>query len=112
MIRKKFEPAFSGLLNGLRHRSILTQYVLGAGAIIAGLILKLTYMEWIAVLICIGMVITAEYLNTAIEFICNYLTIRKDDRIRVIKDIAAGAVLASSLCALTIALMILGHHLH
>ena len=93
------------------HRSILTQFVLGALAVAAGLILRITSGEWIAVVLCIGMVITTEYLNTAIEFICNYLTTKKDAKIKEIKDLAAGAVLVSSLTALVTAIIILLRHI-
>ena len=111
MLKKKFKPAFEGLRNGMVHRSILTQFVLGALAVAAGVILRITSGEWIAVVLCIGMVITTEYLNTAIEFICNYLTTKKDAKIKEIKDLAAGAVLVSSLAALVTAIIILLRHI-
>jgi len=111
MLKKKFKPAVNGLLGGFGHRSILTQYILGALAVIAGFILRLTYMEWLAVIVCIGMVILTEYLNTAIEFTCDFLTTERDEQIKVIKDIAAGAVLVASLTALVTAIVILLHHI-
>ena len=111
MLKKKFKPAFEGLRNGMVHRSILTQFVLGVLAVAAGVILRITSGEWIAVVLCIGMVITTEYLNTAIEFICNYLTTKKDAKIKEIKDLAAGAVLVSSLTALVTAIIILLRHI-
>ena len=109
-MRKKFGPAFAGLLAGLRHKAVLTQFVLGFCAVAVGLILHLSSMEWIAVILCIGLVITAEYLNTAIEFLCNYLTGYQDERIRVIKDLSAGAVLAASMAALAVAIILVFRH--
>ncbi|MBP3868848.1 MAG: diacylglycerol kinase family protein [Solobacterium sp.] len=111
MLKKKFKPAVNGLLDGFGHRSIVTQYVLGTMAVIAGFILRLTYQEWLAVIICIGLVIVTEYLNTAIEFTCDFLTTERDEQIKVIKDIAAGAVLVASLTALVTAIVILFHHI-
>ena len=111
MLKKKFKPAFEGLLNGMAHRSIRIQFLLGALAAAAGLVLKITSGEWIAVVLCIGLVITTEYLNTAIEFVCNYLTTKKDAKIKEIKDLAAGAVLVSSLTALVTAIIMLLRHI-
>jgi diacylglycerol kinase (ATP) len=34
-----------------------------------------------------------ECVNTAIERLCDYLTQEKDENIKIIKDIAAGAVI-------------------
>ena len=110
MIRKKFGPAIAGLFAGLRHRSIRIQFILGAMAIAAGLLLRISSGEWIAVILCIGLVIQAEFMNTAIEFICNYLTINRDEKIKVIKDLAAGGVLVSSGAALFVAIIIFVRH--
>jgi len=111
MIRKKIGPAFHGLVQGMNHRSIRIQWILGALAVTAGFILRLTAGEWVAVILCIGLVVTAEYLNTAVEFLCNYLTQETDEQIGRIKDISAGGVLAASIAALAAALVILAGHL-
>jgi undecaprenol kinase/diacylglycerol kinase (ATP) len=85
--------------------------VLAAMAVIAGMIMKLTYTEWLVVILCIGLVITAEILNTCIEKICDFCTLERDEQIRMIKDLGAGAVLCASLTALISALVILIRHL-
>ena len=87
------------------------QFLLAALAAAAGLMLHLSAAEWQTVLVCIGAVITAEMLNTCIEDLCNLHTLAQDERIRTIKDLAAGAVLAASLIALANALLILWNHL-
>ena len=107
----KFKAAFAGIADGLGHRSVRIQYELAACALVAGCIMKLTAGEWVAVIICIGMVITAEMLNTCIEKICDMYSTEIDARIKVIKDIAAGAVLAASAAALVTAMVILAVHL-
>lgn len=77
----------------------------------AGFILKLDGMEWIAVILCIALVITAEMLNTCIEQVCDLISKEKREEIRKIKDIAAGAVLMSSIGALVVASIILIKHM-
>ena len=110
-MKKKFLPAFKGVIDGFHDAGILIQYVLGVCAMIAGFILKLSTIEWILFIICIGMVISTEVLNTCIERLCDLYTEEEDERIRKIKDMAAGAVLISSAAAGFSALIILLNHL-
>ena len=110
-MKKKFSDAFTGLLKGTGHRSILTQYILAAMAVCAGFVLHLRVLEWVAVIVCIGLVITAEILNTCIEKLCDLYSTDYSNRIREIKDLAAGAVLAASLTAFVTAMVILFSHI-
>lgn len=66
--------------------------------IIAGLLFHISTVEWIAVIFAIGLVLTAEAINSAIERLSDVVQPEKDDRIRDVKDICAGAVL---ICAIT-----------
>ena len=63
-------------------------------------------MEWIAVILCIGMVIGAELFNSAIERIVDLVSPQRHPLAGQIKDIAAGAVLICALTALIIGLII------
>lgn len=110
-MKNKFSAAFSGIVTGLRHRSIILQFLLGFLAILAGFALQLTTGEWIAVVLAIVMVIGAEMLNTCIELLCDLYTRDYNEMIKAIKDIAAGAVLVISLGAFVTALIILFRHL-
>ncbi len=58
----------------------------------AGFWFHIDRFSWIAILICIGMVYTTEIVNTAIEKIMDMISPEKNEQVRVIKDIAAGAV--------------------
>lgn len=110
-MKNKFKCAFQGIWTGMHHTSILVQMVLACLAVIAGLLLQLTSTEWCLVVLCIGCVITTEMLNTCIEKICNMYSMEYRTDIRIIKDMAAGAVLISSLMSFVIAMIILIHHL-
>lgn len=110
-IRKKFTAAFHGIRDGLKHRSIATQFLLALAALLAGILMRLTPLEWTAVVICTAMVITSEMLNTCIEFLCDLYTMEYNEKIRLIKDIAAGAVLISAIGALITAIIILIQHI-
>ncbi len=110
-MKEKFNNAFSGLMDGIRDHSIRTQMILGLMAVCAGLFLRLDSGEWIAVVICIGMVVSTEMLNTCIERLCDLYDTHRNEKIHVIKDLGAGAVLTASLCALVTALIILIRHI-
>ncbi|MBR3312264.1 MAG: diacylglycerol kinase family protein [Solobacterium sp.] len=110
-MKKKFEDAFRGLYEAFMDPSVFLQAVLGIMAVIAGFILKLERTEWLMVILCIGLVITAEILNTCIEKLCDLYSTAYSERIRKIKDMSSGAVLFAALIALTAAVMILLNHI-
>lgn len=71
-----------------------------------GITFNLSGIEWIAITICCGLVLGAEAINTAIEHLANYCTAEKNEQIRKVKDIAAGAVLICVLAAIAVGLTI------
>ncbi len=107
----KFYVAFVGLVSSLKDKSIQIQYVLAILACIAAWMIGCNYYEWLAVLLCIGLVIVAEILNTCIEKLCDLYSTEKNEKIKYIKDLAAGGVLFVSLIALTVGILIFVHHL-
>ena len=107
----KFYVAFVGLVSSLKDRSIQIQYVLAILACIAAWMIGCNYYEWLAVLLCIGLVIVAEISNTCIEKLCDLYSTEKNEKIKYIKDLAAGGVLFASLIALTVGILIFVHHL-
>jgi diacylglycerol kinase (ATP) len=80
-------------------------------AFIAGLILRFGYAEWLVVGTLIGLVLTAEALNTAIERLVNLLHPEIHPLARAAKDTAAAGVLLASLTALIVGTAIVIHHL-
>jgi diacylglycerol kinase (ATP) len=74
--------------------------------IIAGLLFHISISEWIAVFFAIGLVLAAEAINSAIERLSDVVQPEKDDRIRDVKDISAGAVLICAIAAAVIGIII------
>lgn len=68
-------------------------------ALLAGWLLRISPMEWVAVIICIGGVLMAEGFNSAIEAVCDLVTTQKHPLVARAKDIAAGAVLLMACAA-------------
>ena len=60
--------------------------------VIAGFYFGITTQEWIIELLCIGLVLSIEALNTAVEKVCDFVHPERAKEIGIIKDIAAGAV--------------------
>ena len=69
--------------------------------------LQLIRFEMAIIWICFAMVMGAELLNTSIEKLCDKVESKEDPQIKIIKDVAAGAVLFISICAAVIGLYII-----
>ena len=65
----------------------------------AACLLRLSYMEFIALLVAIALVWISELVNTAIEKIMDHLSPELHPSVKEIKDLAAGAVLIASIIA-------------
>ncbi len=76
---------------------------------IAGLFLGLTAIEWSIIALCIGSVISAEMMNTAIEALVDLVSPQFNEKAGKIKDIAAGAVLLTAVVASVVAVYIFGN---
>lgn len=64
-----------------------------------GLFVGLSSMEWCIILGCIGLVISLEMVNTSLEKVCAMLSTEHHPMIKIIKDVAAGAVFWSAISA-------------
>lgn len=70
--------------------------------LLAAIVTKLNAAEWIAVLICIAMVMGTELINTSVESICDALHPGYSEKIGAAKDLAAGAVLGCAVISAVI----------
>lgn len=73
---------------------------------IAGFYFGITRNEWIAIILCFGMVLAAEGFNTAIERLVNLVSPEHNPIAGDVKDIAAGAVLICAIVAAIIGVII------
>lgn len=110
--RDKFREAFRGMKLGVRgHSSFFVHFFFAALAIAAALVLHCDVFEWCVVIGCIGLVITAELFNSAIETLFHGLDAESKKRIKGCLDIAAGAVLAAGLTAAVVGTLVFGNRL-
>ena len=104
---KSFAYAFAGLKVLFReeHNSWI-HAVAAVLAIAMGFLFRISPMEWIAVVIVIGMVFSAEIINSSLERTADFVKAERDDRKRDIKDLGAAAVLVCAIVALITGLII------
>ena len=109
---RSFRYAFAGLRLLLREEhNARIHATITVLVVVAGIVLRVSPVEWGVLVICIGMVLAAEAFNPAIERVANYLTTERDDRIRDIKDLAAGAVLLCAIAAAIVGLIVFVPHI-
>lgn len=104
----KFKHAFSGIVGGIGHdRSLRIHYIIALCVIVLFTWLKISVIEWSLILLGIGLIISLEYLNSAIELLCDHVHSEFNTTIKKIKDFGAAAVLISSITVGVMGLLIL-----
>jgi diacylglycerol kinase len=98
--RMKFAAAFRGIKLGVRGHSSFFVHFFFAALVLAGAVaLQCRVWQWCVLLGCIGLVLTAELFNSALETLFRGLDESTKERTWPALDIAAGAVLLASLTA-------------
>ena len=75
-------------------------------AITLSLILKISFLELSIIFIMIAIVLVLEIINTITENIMDFLCKDYNLNVKIIKDMAAGAVLVSAFIAIIVGLLI------
>jgi diacylglycerol kinase len=95
--RAKFRAAVRGLKLGIRgHSSFAVHFFFTALVLLSGVVLGCDLVQWCLLLLCIGLVLTAELFNSAVETMFRGLDEASKERGWPALDIAAGAVLLAS----------------
>ena len=81
---------------------------LGIGILVSiiGFLVGLSATEWILQTLCIGLILAAEGMNTAVEKLCDFVNPGPDPKIGRVKDIAAGGVGFAAVTAIIVGLII------
>jgi diacylglycerol kinase len=110
--RDKFKFALRGLKFGIRgHSSFAVHFFFAAVVLAAAAMLIREPLEWCLLLGCIGLVLTAELFNSAVETLFRGLDDATKARVWPCLDIAAGAVLVASATAAVIGSIVFLRHL-
>lgn len=87
----KVRVAVNGLRDAASMDPAVAYKIVVAGIVLVGCVL---YRQWIDILLVItttAMMLAAELFNSAIEALCDVVQPARDERIRVVKDVAAAA---------------------
>ena len=101
-----FKYAFQGIASAFKTERNMKIHVTAVVLVtIAGLFFKISKIEWMICIILFGMVISLELANTAIETTVDIMP-EKNEKAKLAKDIAAGAVLVCAFISVIIGGMI------
>ena len=104
---ESFACAFRGIAALLKNEVHARIHLAATVAVLAlGWWLDINAGEWMAVVLSIGLVWTAEALNTAIEYVADLAHPDEHPEVKKLKDLAAAAVLFASVVALVVGLIV------
>jgi undecaprenol kinase len=102
-----FTHAFSGLSYIFKtEKSMRVHSLFGLAAIIFLILFKATILEWAIVILVIGLVISAEIMNTAIEVMVDLYCPFYHPLAKISKDVAAAGVLFTAIVSVIIGCLI------
>lgn len=104
--------ALHGVLHVFNHEHNARVHLVAAILAFAlGLVLRVSNVELAAVFFAVVIVFLTEIFNTIIERTLDLIDIQENPRIKLIKDMAAGAVLVAAVAAVSIGTVIFGPHI-
>lgn len=108
---KKFINSFSYPIKGLRYaykneQNLAVDVGIALLVVIFGFLFRINKYEWAILVLTIGLVISCELINTAIEAVVDLVTEEYHPLAKVAKDTSAAAVLVFALVAILVGLII------
>lgn len=111
-LTSSFRYAFEGIFACIRkERNMKIHCMFTAAVLAAGIVLRISRMEWCICLILFGLIMALELVNTAVEAVVDLVTEEKKPLAKLAKDTAAGAVLIAAIMAAATGLIIFIPHL-
>jgi len=109
--RRKHSQSFAAALQGIKqglHQELHLKIHFAAAAFVVflGAYVDISATEWCILLLCMGLVISLELVNSALERLSDKVTKEQDSLIKSTKDMAAGAVLIASIFTFAIGCII------
>ena len=104
---KTLSYGFNGILYTLKHeRNMVIHFLVMILVIIAGIVFKITFVEWGICFVLFALVLSLELMNTALENVVDLVTEEKKAKAKIAKDAAAGAVLVAAIFSVIIGISI------
>ena len=107
-----FGYAFKGLWEAVKEQLNMKFHLLALVVVVAaGCYFNVTQTEWIILILCIGLVIAFEMVNTALEYLVDLVSPQQHPLAGKVKDVGAGAVLVMAITAAVIAVLVFGKYI-
>ena len=109
--KRKFIDSFMNCINGFRFINVnednfKRELLLGIVALILSYVLKVDKIEFIIIIIVIGLVLVSEIINTSIERLVDLVSPEYNKLAGEVKDIAASSVLLMCVFSLVVGIII------
>lgn len=101
-----FKCAFKGIFATAKERNFKIELCFMTLAIVLGLVFSISFLEWLCVIICFGLVLGGEVINSAIEAVVDLASPEYHELAKKAKDCAAGGVLLFSIASFVIGCLI------
>ena len=109
---KSFAFALHGFLVALKEqRNLRIHLFISALVLAVAYLLEINFLEFSILLLCMGLVISLELVNSSIEGLVDLISPEKKALAGKIKDISAAAVLVAAVTASLVGIIIFGSHL-
>ena len=100
---ESFNSAVEGFIYVLKtERNMRIHFLMALFFILLGIALSFSYLEMISLTVTIALVLASEMVNTVVELIVDVIKNEFHPMARIIKDVAAGAVLLTSVNAIIV----------
>lgn len=104
---RSFGYAIEGFVTAVKtERNIKVMLAMGVCAVVCGLVLQIDLLSWCLVALCVGLVLFAELVNTAIEAVVDLATQEFQPLAKRAKDIAAASVYTLSITAAIVGIIV------
>lgn len=104
---RKFSYAVRGFVLSLKEeKSLVIHSIFGIITLIISAVLQLSPIKWAIIIFLIGLVISSELMNTAIENVVDMVSFKFNFNAKKIKDVSAAATLVLAITAIIIGLLI------
>jgi diacylglycerol kinase (ATP) len=89
---RKIRTVWSGLRYAVRYDFSVTYKLVLSAVVLAAAFVYRDSLDFLLILVATGIVLFAEMMNSAVEALCDFVEEDHNEKIGVIKDIAAAAV--------------------
>ncbi len=110
--KQSFSDAFKGIPYIFRESNFKIHLIIALLTICAAFFLKFSLMEFMILILCIFFIFAMEGINTAIEYLVDFISPDYHEKAGKIKDIASASVLITAIGVSIVGLVLFGCHLY